>query len=149
MTVQSGGNFGLGAITVGEIGLNLFQKRPDPKRKLTALRPNCDQKTKNLAKANFHTLWTLKTDHTTHIELNEASKQDGHSTSNAKICSKTPSFQQSIQANNAKEGSQSLSEKLKSGKKVAAATTGDFLVNLDLWVVSSLKCRLSYNKCIH
>ena len=36
------------------------------------------------------------------------------------------------QANNDKEGSQSLSERLKSGEKVAAATTGDFLVNLDL-----------------
>ena len=32
------------------------------------------------------------------------------------------------------------------GKQVAAATTGDSLVNLDLWVVSSLKRRLSYNK---
>ena len=31
-------------------------------------------------------------------------------------------FQRSIQANNDEEGSQSLSEKLKSGKKVAAAT---------------------------
>ena len=80
------------------------------------------KKPKISLRQNFHTLWALKTDHMTHIELKEASKQDGRSTSNAKICSKTPNFKQSIQANNDKEGSQSLSEKLKTGKKVAAAT---------------------------
>ena len=54
----------------------------------------------------------------THIELNEASKQKGRSTSNAKIISETPSFQQSIQANKDKEGSQILNEKLKLGKRL-------------------------------
>ena len=48
----------------------------------------------------------------------ERSKQkDGRSTSKEKICSKAPSFQQSIQANNDEEGSQSFKWKTKIGEK--------------------------------
>ena len=119
MTLQSGGYFGLGAATAGEIGLHFFQKRPDPKGKTNSAKARLRPKKQNLAKANFYTLWALKITRPHDSYRTERSKQSkGRSTSNAKIISETPSFQQSIQANKDKEGSQILNEKLKSGKRL-------------------------------
>ena len=56
MTLQSGGNFGLGAATAGEIGLNLFQKSPDPKRKTNSAKSQLRSKSNSFFKAKNHTL---------------------------------------------------------------------------------------------
>ena len=57
MTLQSGGNFGLGAATGGEVGLNFFQKRPDPKRKTNSAKAQLRSKSNSFFKAKKFILY--------------------------------------------------------------------------------------------
>ena len=54
--------------------LSIFRKRPDPKRKLTALRINYTQNIFSLLRKNFM-LYGIKTDRMTQTKLNEANKK--------------------------------------------------------------------------
>jgi len=60
MKLQSGGKFDQGAATAGEMRLSIFRKRPDPKRKPTALRINYSQTHFFIVKEKIHVLWVLK-----------------------------------------------------------------------------------------
>ena len=78
MTLQSGENFGLGAATAGEIGLNLFQKRPDPKRKTNSAKAQLRSKSNSFFKEKNSYSTGTRTDHATQAKLDEAIKKMGN-----------------------------------------------------------------------
>ena len=109
-----GRKFDQGAAMVGEMRLSIFRKRPDPKRKPTALRINYSQKHFFFAKAKISCSMGIKTDHMTQTKLNEENKIAGIQLQNEQLCSRGQAFSNQSKQND-EEGSQSLSEK--SGRK--------------------------------
>ena len=85
MKPQSGGRFGQGAATAGDVRLGNFRKRPDPKGRTNSAKAQMRPKNQNFAKVNIHTLKSVNTDLTTHIELNATSQQDETLNFKAKI----------------------------------------------------------------
>ena len=115
MKLQSGGKFDQGAAMAGEMRLSIFRKRPDPKRKITALSTNCSQKIIFLFKAKISCSMGI-TDHTTQTKLIKANKIACIQFQDEQICSRGQAFNNQSKQND-EEGSQSLSEKNKIGEE--------------------------------